>query len=237
MKLDSVGKSFPNRKSAKLHAHPCWELIYNASGRGIMHAGELTATFREGTVLICPPGMLHDKQAENSFTDYYIKFNGCDLKPQAYVLQDSYDRRLLQLIRVLHGAYYENTAPSVCEDLANAILGLVKPMLAGAEQSEYVRMLRDTIIDRFTDPDFVLGDAMERIPLNSDHLRRRFKTELGVTPGAYLTQLRMEYAKQRLNRDESMSIAEVAFRAGYYDPLYFSRAFKKYTGVSPSEWK
>lgn len=237
MKLESAGKSSPNRKTARAHTHPCWELIYNAAGSGTMVMGDQQVRFGEGTVVLCPPGMAHDKYTENGFTDYYIQFSGFDCPHRVYVLQDSYDRRLLQLIRVLHGTYYENAAPSVCESLTDAILGIVKPMLESQEQSEYVRMLRDTIIDCFTDPDFLLREAMEKIPLNSDHLRRRFKAELGMTPGEYLTYLRMEYAKKRLNRDEKLTVAEVAFRAGYYDPLYFSRAFKKYTGVPPSQWK
>ena len=237
MQLDSVGKSSPNRVSARLHCHQNWELIYNARGRGIMTVGEQAVTFEEGTVVLCPPMMLHDKKSEDGFTDYYMTFTGFDLPPQMYCFQDSYDRRLLQLIKVLYGAYYEDTAPSVCESLADAILGLIRPMLTGVENSQYVRMLRDAIIDRFTDPDFSIHTAMEQIPLNPDYLRRRFKTEMGITPNEYLTQLRMEYAKKRLRQDALLSVAEVAFRAGFYDALYFSRAFKKYTGVPPTQWQ
>lgn len=40
-----------------------------------------------------------------------------------------------------------------------------------------------------------------------------------------------------LSRADGLTVAEVAFLSGCYDPLYFSRAFHKYTGISPTHWR
>lgn len=236
MKLIYVGKSAPNRKIAKPHHHSQWELIYHISGAGTMTVGKDKRSFSPGEILICPPGMLHDKVAQDKFSDLYFRFEGFDYPQEAYYLQDAYDGRIRQLMLLLHTAYYEQSAPSVCNNLADAIVGLVRPMLSGTEQNQYVKMLRNRIADGFSDPYFSLQDAMEDIPVNADHLRRLFLKETGQTPHRYLSQLRLDKAK-RLLSDEDGTVAEVAYRCGFCDALYFSKVFRAATGIPPSQWQ
>jgi len=236
MQLEHIGMSRPYRRDSKPHCHAAWELIYNAQGSGTMTVGDSTYPFTDTTLLLCPPGIYHSKAAENGFTDYYFTFTGCDLAPRPYILQDSYDRRLLRLIQVLHSTYYEGESPAVCAHLAEAVLGLLKPMLGGASISEHVQMLRQRIAEGYTDPDFSLGAAMASVPLNPDHLRRLFLRQLGQTPHAYLTALRLDKAKLLLSQGQA-SVGDIAYRCGFYDPLYFSKVFRKATGVAPSRWR
>lgn len=65
---------------------------------------------------------------------------------------------------------------------------------------------------------------------------RCFKDFTGSSPQAYLTDMRIEQAKDLLS-NTSFQIAEIAELVGYSDPLYFSRIFKKKTGYSPNEYK
>lgn len=236
MVLISVGKSLPMRTAARPHRHTAWELICNAEGQGSMTVNGKEYAFSQGTVLLCPPGVLHDKTSESGFVDYYMTFTDWDVAPEVFCFREGYECRLLQLLRVLHSVYYENGTAQACGSLADAILCLVKTMITGAEQNEYVRMLRHRIIDGFSDPDFSLSAAMAAIPVNTDHLRRLFTRETGATPHNYLTQLRLDKAKRLLSQKDC-TVAEVAFRSGFYDPLYFSRIFRRTTGVVPSMWK
>ena len=236
MQIDLVGVHTVSPMGSKLHSHPQWEFIYNEKGSGTMTVGEERFPFLPGTVLLCPPGMLHDKVGKEGFTDYFIRFTGCDLPVQMYLLQDSFDMRLLQLMRVLHTTWYEECAPSVCHNLLEAMLGLVKPMLVGAEQSVHVRKLRQCIAQGYANPDFSLTAAMQSLSVDPDHLRRLFVRQTGQTPHAYLTALRLDKAKHLLT-EEGSTVADVAYRCGFYDPLYFSRVFRKATGVPPSQWR
>ena len=65
---------------------------------------------------------------------------------------------------------------------------------------------------------------------------RRFKEIVKVTAMQYILSLRMGNAKTLLET-KNYNVAETANAVGYDDPLYFSRLFKKYVGVSPSEYK
>jgi AraC-like DNA-binding protein len=116
------------------------------------------------------------------------------------------------------------------------VIGLLQPALSGNDGNKYVQMLRLRIIGRFTDPSLQMQDLQEDMPINPDYLRRLFRQEHGVAPREYLIKLRLEHAAHLL-RYEGASVSEAAFRSGFYDPLYFSRLFRRYKGISPSRWQ
>ena len=236
MRLCSAGKSTPNRCSVKAHCHSDWEFVYNIQGTGTTTVGDQTYPFGPATVLLIPPQVYHDKVTEGGFEDIYFHFSGFDCPHRVYLLKDTYDRRLQQLMQLLHSTYYDGSAPSVSSSLADAIIALVRPRLSGMEQSVHVQKLRLLIAEGVSDPDFSLRDAMDTVAVNRDHLRRLFVKETGQTPHGYLSQLRMEKAR-RLLSDEHCTVAEAAYRCGFYDALYFSKVFRAATGVAPSQWR
>lgn len=71
--------------------------------------------------------------------------------------------------------------------------------------------------------------------MSIDYFSHQFKLLVGVSPIRFLNDLRISHAKEIL-LTESLSISEVAKLVGYSNPLYFSRAFKKSTGTSPSTY-
>lgn len=64
----------------------------------------------------------------------------------------------------------------------------------------------------------------------------RFKNSMKVTPMQYILQLRIQAAKTYLENTDK-NITEIANAVGYDNPLYFSRLFKKNTGLSPKEYR
>lgn len=72
----------------------------------------------------------------------------------------------------------------------------------------------------------------ERYHCSYDHLNRTFKKVIGTTIFAYLNGLRISHAKQFLLAGAG-TMAEIAEKCGFHDIYYFSRVFKKYTGITP----
>lgn len=80
------------------------------------------------------------------------------------------------------------------------------------------------------------GKNLERIfGYSFDHMNRRFKALTGKTIYAYLQNARIEQAKLLLYT-QSTTVSEVAIKTGYGDIYHFSKAFKKITGMTPSEY-
>lgn len=67
-------------------------------------------------------------------------------------------------------------------------------------------------------------------------LSRRFKHTLGVTPGYYIQQVRIEASKRALDLKLN-SIEQVAVEVGYQDVSNFNRAFKRTCGITPAEYR
>ena len=68
------------------------------------------------------------------------------------------------------------------------------------------------------------------------HFIRSFRNATGLTPWRYVINRRMLQARQLL-ADPDLSIKQIAFRLGFNDPNYFSRLFRKETGVSPKAFR
>jgi LacI family transcriptional regulator len=94
-----------------------------------------------------------------------------------------------------------------------------------------LRYIREHACDAIT-----VADVLRVVPLSRRMLEQRFLKLMGHTPHAEITRIRMERAG-RLLRETSLPLAEIARRAGFADPLYLSRAFKKHVGVSPRSFR
>lgn len=79
-------------------------------------------------------------------------------------------------------------------------------------------------------------DVASQVHLSERHLSRLFHNETGVSVLEYLTNLRIETAKQLL-LDRDLSIKQVARSVGYPDPHYFTTLFGRRTGLTPAAFR
>jgi two-component system, response regulator YesN len=81
-----------------------------------------------------------------------------------------------------------------------------------------------------------LEDVAQILGLNSCYFSQLFKRETGQTFIEYRIHLRIETAKQLLERS-NLRIIDISSEIGYDDPTHFTKTFKKYTGISPREYR
>lgn len=137
-----------------------------------------------------------------------------------------------QLWQTISGAQNINVLHNI---LANAITLCTRD----DEAESRSRCIRDTIQfirANYANPQLSLSDIAEAVHLTPAYLNTSFKNETGSTIKRYLTNHRIEQA-QKLLRDEHYRSKEIAACCGFYDNGYFTKVFKRWTGMTPLEYR
>ncbi|ANF97995.1 AraC family transcriptional regulator [Paenibacillus bovis] len=82
-----------------------------------------------------------------------------------------------------------------------------------------------------------IEDMCSSIGYNRAYMSRIFKKETGMTPVTYLLKLRIDKARQLLRERPELSTQQIAASVGLTDALYFSKQFRRFYGVSPSQYR
>lgn len=98
-----------------------------------------------------------------------------------------------------------------------------------------VKKACDFINENYTN-DISLENVANYIGLNASYFSKLFKDATGITFVKYLEKQRMEEAI-KLIRNTNMMISEIGIKVGYNSPNYFSRVFKRFTGLTPDNYR
>ena len=100
---------------------------------------------------------------------------------------------------------------------------------------DIIKNAQDYIASNYS-KDLILDDVSKELQISPYYFSKLFKKRTGSTFIEYLTNVRIERAKELL-RNTNKSMKEICLEVGYSDANYFSRTFKKNVGVTPSEYK
>jgi two-component system response regulator YesN len=104
------------------------------------------------------------------------------------------------------------------------------------QHTHVIRQVKEYIEQHYTNPELSLNDVAAQANLSASHFSVVFSQETSQTFKEYLTEIRINKAKELL-RMTTLRSAEIAYQVGYNDPHYFSSVFKKNTGLSPIEFR
>ena len=224
------------------HTHDQWELVYCTGGGGVFHfENGSSIEYKKGQVVVIPPHECHSNVSEEGFTNLHMRIADPSFPYRSAFRLDDDDHKHLEIAFTEAKFYF--LADIQRRELVLAALGeLITSYLivfrSNNEFSAPVERIRNLIINNYEDSSFVLDEQIRAMPFHYDYLRKLFKKEMGMTPLEYLTRMRMKKAEMMLTTmwGNDYSIAEIGQLCGFEDALYFSRVFKKYLGVSPSEF-
>ena len=101
----------------------------------------------------------------------------------------------------------------------------------GKPMGEAVRFMKEHYQDAIS-----MEDAAESAGVSVGYLSKLFKREMDMGFNEYLTQIRLEKS-QELLAETSLSVKEIAAMVGYPDEKYYSKLFKKVTGIKPTDYR
>lgn len=226
----------------RFHSHSTWEIILNLEGSGNDIIGEEEFPFSPGTIICIPPNIEHSKVSMNQFRDIYIQGTEffCNNRPEVLCFHDDEDKSVEDLMQLAYKAFnkQEKNSSKIVDSLYDTIQVILINMLKNPVKNQCTEQLVKLIAENFSDPDFDVSAAIGNLPYCKDYIRRLFRKETGLTPVAYLNEVRLEHAKKLLNQwtASGYTIGEVAWKCGFYDSKYFTRLFKRYTAQSPKQF-
>lgn len=94
----------------------------------------------------------------------------------------------------------------------------------------------DYIIENYADSGLSMNRISAEMNYSANYLGNAFKREYGESFNDFLNKTRVEAAKRLMNETD-MRVYEIAFAVGFNDQHYFSKTFRRITGISPSEYR
>jgi len=240
------------------HSHDFFHLAYVRSGRLIFRAGGLDYPLSDGSLILIPPGIIHavPPDTHNLCIQYEVLFRILD--PELQFLFDT------KKVLVLHGAahlealfsYIRTHCKSVdplCISCADSFLRTILFSFladkAGSEvgytgyvdSSRYSPLVQRILcqVEKNSSGKYDLPELAQSLGFNKNYLCTVFRRETGITISEYINYHRIRsilIILQYNGRNEDVPIHELADQYGYANASYFNRIFKKYTGMTPTEF-
>ena len=231
-----------------------FQLVYIANGQGVFESDAAPPTLVEsGTAFLLYPGSWHRfrPDIDTGWEEFWVGFRGhyagylmrqeC-FSPQRTLMRIGFRAELLNVFtRLIDTLKYEGMAYqqlATCQVIQ--LLGLVYTSALTGDASrnrreQLVHEIRYQIQGNWQqDINFETLAAEKNV--SYVWLRKAFKEVMGVAPGQYHLNLKLDKATQLL-RETSLSVSEVAYQTGFESLFYFSRIFRKKMAVSPTGFR
>ncbi|MGY4793720.1 AraC family transcriptional regulator [Lysinibacillus fusiformis] len=154
-----------------------------------------------------------------------------------FTLQVGEQIKLMSMLQQLIQNYLMRSHLSFLQSKA-LFLNILEEMLLTIKMMDYqykkenITLIMEYIQENYT-KNMTVMDIAKHFNMERRKLAYLFEKKMGVSPNVYLTDLRIQKSKILL-RTSHLSVKEIAEKVGYTDYFYFSRVFKKITGLSPS---
>jgi len=219
------------------HSHKTYEIIYFFNGRGILNTKSNNFRVEKGNIVVIPPFCAHSTTGEN-LESIYVNGDFFNLFAfsEPVILRDDAKENGNALVHIIESSKYGGTEylSALCNAYAQFILQNIR-------LDTGVGVAVSKIVNEITENFHFVDLSLEKLLINSgyaeDYIRHHFKKITGKTPVAFLTNVRIKHAMHLINIYKStLSLCEIAEKCGYQDYSYFSKKFKRVTGMSPQSF-
>lgn len=241
-----LNRHLPEANWISDHAHPFVQILLYMGGSGVQHAGRGAHPVKTGALLLVPPKVHHSFAETEGRRPLCLAIDIGWRGPrprkvmasQLTSLELGGVRKCLSSLtrwREGHEAVEPREAAAVLQliDIFFRSLGLLARTPDAAHHS-VVWMVQRALNDPATSA-MPLAELAKHIGYQKDYLNRLLKQSQGMSLGQLRAAHRVERAKKLLATSET--VAEAALQLGFEDPNYFTRWFRKQTGLTPGDWR
>jgi len=124
------------------------------------------------------------------------------------------------------------------KNLARDFVSVVRDIIAPENQDDYPKLIIEVkdFLEHNYKENITNTVLSQRFGLVASYISRLFKQSTGLSPGEYLTKVRIDKAKILMRSNPDFMVKEIAGMVGFKDAYYFSKTFKKETGIWPTEF-
>lgn len=230
-----------------------YQLIYIASGKAHFRFNETERIIQKGNMVLFRPNetQMYYLYADEKPETYWVHFTGSDVglllehyqmpkNENIFFTGTSPDYQLLfrQIIQELQ-LKRVNFEDLLSMTLRQIFLIINRYIL---EENNYGKAILDEIkqatnyFNENYNKTIIIDDYAKEHAMTANWFTQSFKKVTNFTPMQYIISLRISNA-MNLIENTDYNITQVAEAVGYDNSMYFSRLFKKYTGMSPTEYK
>ncbi len=209
--------------------YDCSVLFINVSGSFQYRINSSApAIVGPGEIVYCPPHCTFSRKVISPVELHMIKFSG--LLPRGDYMINSRIRDDLKAIASQKLSKDPESDPIFAHYLRDIIYSLTLKYDSAAT-APIIKFMNENYHRQIEN-----SELCSIIHCSEVSLIAQVRALTGKTPQQYITEKRIENAKENLLSTD-LSMKEIAVACGFEDPLYFSKVFKKQTGMPPSEFK
>ena len=255
--LESITKSkYDSDWHSTLHTHPFTELFYVVDGKGEFNIQGQRFPVKPNDFVIINPQVEHTELSSPDEPLEYIVLgiNGLSFSNLTPVSEGGHPFSFFNLrdeqkdiLRYLNAILQEATSQSmsyelVCHNLLEILLiKILRHQHFDLEVGKQSKATKDIsfikhYLETYYHESIQLEDLASMTHLSRFYISHSFKKEIGMSPMEYLIDIRIKESKILL-RTTNYSISQVADIVGFTTPTYFSKQFRKSTGISPTDYR
>ncbi len=245
---------------AKMHSHKSHEIYFLLAGQRRYFVGHRVYELVPGNLAFIPGDMLHRTTASGrkGYERYVVNFSerhlhrfidligrsnfdrllhsGCVDLPADISRQVRQDLVLLEQELKNRTAYTSAVAIHLLEDILLCALQHGKPTApCTGETADNIQRVARYISENYAEP-LTLQSAAQMANMEKTYFSKRFKLLTGFGFHEYLTQTRLLAAAQML-KETDLSMVTIAERCGFSGSNYFGDSFRRWMGISPSQYR
>lgn len=255
--LESITKSkYDSDWHSTLHTHPFTELFYVVDGKGEFNIQGQRFPVKANDFVIINPQVEHTELSSPDEPLEYIVLGirGLSFSNLTPVSKGGHPFSFFNLrdeqkdiLRYLNAMVQEATSQQmsyelVCHNLLEILLiKILRHQHFDLEVGKQSKATKDIsfikhYLETYYHESIQLEDLASMTHLSRFYISHSFKKEIGMSPMEYLIDIRIKESKILL-RTTNYSISQVADIVGFTTPTYFSKQFRKSTGISPTDYR